>query len=136
MLVRPLTPRKCNLDAEIDERADLGGLMLARWVEGVERKTLAVPTRKKIDQRSTCQQFFDAPTDDLSDTGAGDAFLQHRLGIGEGQRAAGRNGHDLLAADELPIERPSCIRIEKLQAAMLGEIRGMLGFAVSIDIAR
>src|ERR1700722_20433878 len=88
MLVRTLTPRKCNLDAEIDERTDLGGLMLARWVEGVERKTLAVPTRKKIDQGSTRQQFFDAPTDDLSDTGAGDAFLQHRLGIGEGQRAA------------------------------------------------
>src|ERR1700733_4938285 len=89
MSVRPLTPRKCNLEAEIDERADLGGLMLVRWVEGVQRKTLAVPTRKKIDQGSTRQQFFDAPTDDLSDTGAGDAFLQHRLGIGEGQRAAG-----------------------------------------------
>jgi hypothetical protein len=111
MLVRTRTPRKCNLDAEIDEGADLGGLVLARWVEGVERKTLAVPTRKKIDQRSTRQQFFDAPTDDLSDTGAGDALLQHRLRIGEGQRAAGRNGHDLLPADELSIERPSCVRV-------------------------
>src|SRR5580704_14553917 len=105
-------------------------------MEGEQREALAVPTRKKIDQRTTRQQFFDTPADDLGDAGAGDAFFQHGFGIAEGQRAAGRNLDDLLVADELPIERPPCIGIEKLQAAMAGEIRGMLGLAVSLEITR
>src|ERR1700722_12278149 len=105
-------------------------------MEGEQREAFAVPMRKKIDQRAARQPFLDAPTDDLGDAGAGDAFFQHGLGIGEGQRAAGLNPDDLLAADKLPIERPSRIGIEKLQAAMAGDIRGMPGFAVSLEIAR
>src|ERR1700722_15438833 len=105
-------------------------------MEGKQREALAVPTRKKIDQRATPQQFLDTPTDDLRDAGAGNAFFQHGLRIGEGQRAAGRNVDDLLAADESPLEWPSRIGIEKLQAAMAGEVRGMVGFAVSLEIAR
>src|ERR1700677_2405061 len=101
-------------------------------MEGEQREAFAVPVRKKIDQRATRQQFLDTPTDDLGDAGAGEAFFQHGLGIGEDERAAGRNLDALLVTDELPVERPSCIGIEKLQAAMASEIRGMLGFAVSL----
>ena len=74
MLVRPLTPRKCNLDAEIDERADLGGLMLAPWVEGEERKTLAVPVGKQVDEIPPRHMVCDAPADYLGDAGPRDAF--------------------------------------------------------------
>ena len=41
-----------------------------------------------------------------------------------------------IPSEAVPVERSSCIGIEKLQAAMAGEIRRMLGFAVSIEIAR
>src|ERR1700678_2934447 len=110
--------------------------MLARWREGEQREALAMPIRKQIDQHSARQQFFETPTDDLGDAGGGDALFQHRLGSGASQGAAGRNLDRLLFTDEFPVERPTCIRIEKLQASMAGEIRGTLRFAVSFDIAR
>src|ERR1700679_3263283 len=105
-------------------------------MEGEQREALAVPIRKQIDQRSARQQFLEPQTEDPGGAGAGGAFFRHRLGSGESPRAAGRNLDRLLFTDEFPVERPSCIRIEKLQASMAGEIRGTPRFAVSFEIAR
>jgi hypothetical protein len=38
-----------DLSAEVDERADLGRRVLARWMESEERKALAVPVGKQVD---------------------------------------------------------------------------------------
>lgn len=83
-----------------------------------KRKTLALPGRKQIDQLAVLEPFA-VPADDLCDTSPGNAFLQHLFGICEPQEAAG-NRDNLLIADELPIERPACIRIKELPTAMLG----------------
>src|ERR1700678_2383440 len=117
---RASTPRRSSqqrndLDAEVDERADLGGRVFARGMEGEQRKALAVPVREQVDQRAVGQKIADAPADDLSDAGAGDALREHRLGIGERQRAAGRDFDRLAVADELPLEGSPCVGVEKLQ---------------------
>src|SRR5271168_126000 len=57
--------------------------MLARWMKGVERKTLVVPIREQIDQLAFFQEIADAPADDLSDASTCDTLCQHRLRIGD-----------------------------------------------------
>jgi hypothetical protein len=70
-----------NLDAEIDEGADLRRWMLARRVESEEREALAVPVRKEVDQDALGEQLPHAPANDLGDARAGDALRQHRFGM-------------------------------------------------------
>jgi hypothetical protein len=105
-------------------------------VEGEERKAPTMPVRKKVDQRAARQPLSHAPADQLSDAGARYALLDHRLGVGKGERPAGRNLDRLLATNELPVERPPGMGIDKLQAAMVDEVRGMGGPAISLEIAR
>src|ERR1700733_877638 len=65
------------------------------------------------------QPLSHAPADPLSDAGARYALLDHRLRVGKGERPAGLNLDRLLATNELPVERPPGMRIDKLQEAMV-----------------
>jgi hypothetical protein len=106
-----------------------------RRVRGEQREAFAVPVREKVDQLAGRQETLDTPADDLGDTRAGGAFLKHRFGIGEGERATRQHFDRLPASHELPLERPARIGIKKLQAAMPGEFARVRGLAMTFEIA-
>ena len=110
--------------------------MFAGRVKREEREAFAMPFGEQVNKIASLQKLADTPPYYLSDTGSGDAFRQHRFRVGKGQWTARFNRNRLLGVDEIPVERSSSVRIEKLQAAMADEIRRMFGPAMPRDIFR
>ena len=125
-----------DVDAEIDKCAHLCWWMLARWMESEKREALTMPVRKEINQRSSRQRLPNAPADHLSNTGSREAFIEHRLRVGERQRSCRRNIDGLASPDEFPFERLPGIGVKKLQASMSDKVPGMLWMAVALQVAR
>ncbi len=49
----------CDLDAKVDESANLGRRMFPGWMKGEEREAFSVPVRKQVDQVALRQHFSD-----------------------------------------------------------------------------
>ena len=69
------------MNSEINESADFRRPMLARGIEGIERKQLARPVGKQFDQTSVIDDVFGAELHDLSNAHARLARTQHRADI-------------------------------------------------------
>src|ERR1700761_7424724 len=108
--------------------------MLSRWLEGKKTKNFITPVWKQGKKRAAGKQFPRSPADDLSDPGAGDAFLHHRLRVGKYQGTTGWNIDRFRAPHERPFIGAPGMGIDKLQTAMVLQIRGMNRLSVALDI--
>src|SRR3984957_3479359 len=109
---------------EVDKSPHLGWAVMARRVNRVERKDLAVPVRKQFDERAFREPILRSELHDLRDACSRDAGVQHGSGIGRHQPGARLDGQDLLAFAELPLVRALVGGVPEINAGVAHDLRG------------
>ena len=75
---------------------------MAGRIQRVERKVLARPVGKQLDQVTPIDEVLHADGLDAGDTDAAQAGAQHRAELGHQQATGGTNLNDLVTLVELP----------------------------------
>src|SRR5579864_7193946 len=125
-----------QLHDEIEESADLGGRMMPRRVERVERKPFVGPVGKEVDQLAAREPLFGSGRENLCDAMATETLCVHRADVIDHQAAA-RLDDDLLPSPmKFPRIWTSRLRFAEIEAhvRLAFEVRGCERASRSPDV--